>query len=265
MTFRKRLYVTLHPGEKGGILERVFEILLVTLIALNILAIVLDSVPEYEHDYHEAFVNFEYYSILFFTLEYIARLYAIVEDPRYADGIAGRLRYIASPVAIIDLLAFIPFYLAFLPLDLRVLRIFRLMVLFRMFKIVRYLHALRIFRKVLLDRKEHLILSLIFIMFVLITISFVMYYAERDAQPEVFTSIPASMWWGISTLTTVGYGDMVPITPMGKFLGGLFSIMGIGILALPAGILSSGFYEFLHKSKSKENKRCPHCGEELHD
>jgi voltage-gated potassium channel len=122
------------------------------------------------------------------------------------------------------------------------------------------------------DRKEQLVLSFIFILFVLIIISFVMFYAEHDAQPDHFSSIPAAMWWGIATLTTVGYGDMVPITPLGKFLGGLFAIAGVGLLALPAGILSSGFFELLHnKDRDKDtdrdqrNERCPHCGKQIHD
>ena len=127
------------------------------------------------------------------------------------------------------------------------------------------MHALSIFRMVLKDRREQLVLSFIFLLFVLIIISFVMYYAENAAQPDEFSSIPATMWWGVETLTTVGYGDMVPITPLGKFLGSVFAIAGVGLLALPAGILSSGFFEMLHKINKQEIKRCPHCGEELHD
>ncbi len=171
-----------------------------------------------------------------------------------------------SPIAIVDLLAILPFYFRFLAIDLRFLRIFRLMALFRMFKIARYLHALTIFRRVLKDRKEQLVLSFIFILFVLVVISFVMFYAENEAQPEKFSSIPATMWWGIATLTTVGYGDVVPITSLGKFLGGVFAIAGVGLLALPAGILSSGFFEMLHDKGSggKSTNVCPHCGKEIH-
>jgi voltage-gated potassium channel len=136
-----------------------------------------------------------------------------------------------------------------------------------MFKIARYLHALNIFRRVLKDRKEQLVLSFIFVLFVLVVISFVMFYVENEAQPDKFSSIPATMWWGISTLTTVGYGDIVPITAWGKFLGGIFAIAGVGLLALPAGILSSGFFEMLHRKNApqKTSKICPHCGKEIHD
>jgi voltage-gated potassium channel len=108
------------------------------------------------------------------------------------------------------------------------------------------------------------VLSFLFILFVLIFISFIMFYAENSAQPEKFSSIPATLWWGVETLTTVGYGDMVPVTPLGKFLGGLFAIAGVGILALPAGILSSGFFEVLY-TKNKKSQKCPHCGKEIHD
>jgi len=263
MKFRRRLYVTLEPNEKGGLLEIVFEVVLVVIIVLNILAIVLDSVKEIDREYKQLFHRFEVFSVVFFTVEYIARLYSIVERPRNSDPVKGRLKFMVSPIAIVDLLAFVPFYLTFLPLDLRFLRIFRLMAIFRMLKFARYLHALGIFKKVLYDRKEQLVLSFFFILFILVTISFIMFYTEHEAQPEKFSSIPATMWWGIATLTTVGYGDIVPITTLGKFLGGLFAIAGVGLLALPAGILSSGFYEVMHKNRAVQ--KCPHCGKEIHE
>jgi voltage-gated potassium channel len=265
MTLRRRLYLILSPDERGGILERVFEFLLIGTIILNILAIVLDSIPSIHLEYAWLFNDFEIYSLIFFTVEYIARVYSIVEHPRFSHPVHGRLKYVRSPIAIIDLLAFLPFYLKFVSIDLRFLRIFRLMALFRMFKIARYLHALTIFRSVLKDRKEQLVLSFLFILFVLVVISFIMFYVENEAQPDKFSSIPDTMWWGIATLTTVGYGDVVPITSLGKFLGGIFAIAGVGLLALPAGILSSGFFEMLHvkNTASKATKVCPHCGKEI--
>ena len=266
MKLRRRLYLTLDPTEKGGLPERIFEVLLIVIIILNILAIVLDSVKSIKEEYHYIFRDFEIFSIFFFTVEYLARIYSIVENKKYADPIHGRLKFARTPLAIIDLLAFLPFYLVLLPLDLRFLRIFRLMALFRMFKIARYLHALNIFKRVIVERKEQLVLSFLFILFVLVIISFVMFYVENAAQPDKFSSIPATMWWGIATLTTVGYGDMVPITDVGKFLGGIFAIAGVGLLALPAGILSSGFFELLHVDKDKKSElKCPHCGKEFHE
>lgn len=262
MTFRRRLYLILEPTEKGGILERVFKVMLVTIITLNIVAIVSESVKEIHDDHITLFRNFEIFSVIFFTIEYAARIYSIVENKKYKDPVSGRLKFVHTPMAIIDLLAFIPFYLSFLPLDLRFLRIFRLMGLLRMFKVARYMHALTLLKRVLYDRREQLILSIVFILFILVIISTIMFYVEREAQPDKFSSIPATMWWGIATLTTVGYGDLMPITPWGKILGGMFAITGVLLLALPAGILSSGFFEAMHRTI---NRKCPHCGEEIHD
>ena len=265
MNLRRRLYLTLEPTEKGGTLERIFEFVLISMIVLNIVAIVLDSVQYIRDQYHDEFVIFETISVIFFTVEYIARLYAIVENPKYKHLITGRLRYAKTSMAVIDLMAILPFYLTFLPIDLRFLRIFRLMGLFRMFKIARYMTALNIFKRVLSERKEQLVLSFIFILFILVIISALMFYAEHEAQPDKFSSIPAAMWWGIATLTTVGYGDIVPITTIGKFLGGLITIFGVALLALPTGILSSGFFELLHKPSASKKHTCPHCGKDFHD
>lgn len=261
MTIRRRIYLILEPTEKGGILERIFELLLIAIIVLNILAIVCESIKEVRDQYADAFHTFEIFSVVFFTVEYVLRIYSIVESPKYRHPVTGRIKYIGTPMAIIDLMAFVPFYLTFLPVDLRILRIFRLMGLFRMFKVARYMHALSMFKKVLHDRREQLVLSIFFILFILVLISTTMFYVEREAQPDKFTSIPATMWWGIATLTTVGYGDMVPITAWGRILGGLFAITGVGLLALPAGILSSGFFEMMHRPRTRQ---CPHCGKEFH-
>ncbi len=265
MTLRKRLYRILEPSEKGGgAVDRIFEYLLISIIILNIIAIVLESVEDEYILFEGIFYYFEIFSVVFFTVEYIARIYSIVENPKYHHPVTGRLQYAKSSMAIVDLLAFLPFYLTFLPIDLRVLRMFRLMALFRMFKIARYMQALEIFKRVIFERREQLVLSFVFILFILIIISFFMFYAEHDAQPNKFGSIPEAMWWGVATLTTVGYGDIVPITPWGKILGGLFAIAGVGFLALPAGILSSGFFELLHKPQGKKHS-CPHCGKDFHD
>lgn len=257
--------MTLDPSERGGVPERIFETCLVVVIVLNIVIITIDSVGSINQRFGPFFRRFEVFSLAFFTLEYIARLYSIVEKRKYAHPLFGRLRYAGTPLAIIDLLSFLPLYLAFLPLDLQILRIFRLMALFRMFKIARYLHALEIFKRVMIERKEQLVLSFLFILFILVIISFAMYYVEHDAQPDKFSSIPAAMWWGIATLTTVGYGDIVPITDLGKFLGGIFAIAGVALLALPAGVLSSGFFEMITHERKKKTEQCPHCGKDIHD
>src|SRR5690349_17330525 len=174
MTFRRRLFITLDPSERGGVPVQIFEFFLVVIIILNIVTITVDSVNTIDHDYGTHFRRFENFSLIFFTIEYIARIYSIVEKPKYRHPLKGRLKFAVTPLAIIDLLSILPFYLAFLPIDLRVLRIFRLMSLFRMFKIARYLHALNIFKRVLIERKEQLVLSFLFILFILVIISFSM-------------------------------------------------------------------------------------------
>lgn len=263
MTLRKKLFRILEPTERGGVIERIFEFALIIIIILNIILILLESIKSINDEYSVPFRQFEIFSVFFFTIEYVLRIYSIVEKSGFNDPVTGRLKYIKTPLAVIDLISVLPFYLTFLPIDLRFLRIVRLMALFRMFKIARYLHALNIFKRVLSDRKEQLVLTIIFILFILIIISSLMFYIENPYQPEIFSSIPATMWWGVATLTTVGYGDMVPMTALGKILSGAFAIVGFGLLALPAGILSSGFFEMLHTPKSKKHI-CPHCGKDFH-
>jgi voltage-gated potassium channel len=264
MTLRKWAYNLLEPSVSGSKAARATELLLIVLIFLNILAIILESVHDINAEYGQFFHQLEFFSIIIFSVEYVLRLWVSPENPKFNGSIKGRIAYAMSPMALIDLFSILPFYLNFLPIDLLFIRIIRLFRLIRVLKIARYLKALNLIQAVLRERKEQIMLSVMFIVFLLVIVSTVMFYIEHDAQPEKFTSIPATMWWGIETLTTVGYGDMIPQTPFGKVLGGMIAILGIGLFALPAGILSSGLTDHLHGSK-KKFKRCPHCGGELPD
>jgi voltage-gated potassium channel len=256
----------MNPVGSGDPLARSIEIGLLILIFVNILALMLESVQAINARYREIFMYVEIFSILVFTIEYLLRVWSCVESPLYRKPFTGRLRYIASGMAIIDLLAILPFYLAFLPIDLRFIRIIRFFRVFRLLKIARYLKALNLIQTVLRERREQIYLSVMFIFFLLVIVSTLMYYVEYDAQPQVFSSIPASMWWGIETLTTVGYGDMLPVTMYGRILGGMIAVLGIGLFALPAGILSSGLTEHLQKNgRDKRPKKCPHCGGDLYE
>jgi voltage-gated potassium channel len=270
MTLRKWAYDLLEPTASGSKAAKAIEVLLITLIFMNIVAIILESVKEINDDYSGLFHEIERFSVIVFTIEYILRMWSAPENPKYQKPFTGRLRYGVSTMALIDLFSILPFYLAGLlnviPVDMRFIRVIRLFRLIRVLKIARYLKALNIIQAVFRERREQIVLSIMFIIFLLVMISTVMYYVEHDTQPELFSSIPATMWWGIETLTTVGYGDMVPVTTLGKLLGGMIAVLGIGLFALPAGILSSGLTEHLNKSGTKSRlKRCPHCGEELHD
>ncbi|MGI0105969.1 ion transporter [Salinimicrobium sp. WS361] len=262
-TFPKGLKKSVHKimsiSKRQGNFSWYFDVFIISLILLNILALVLESLIPIKQQYHEQFVLFETFSVLIFTLEYVLRVWSANVNPKYSRSVIGNFKYACTPLAVIDLLAILPFYLPFLGIDLRLLRMFRIFRVFRLFKIARYLTALELMERVLIKKKEELMVSLIFTVFLLLLASTLMYYIENEAQPEHFSSIPETMWWGIATLTTVGYGDMYPVTGLGQFLGGIIAIIGIGLFALPTGILAAGFSEEVSQ-KAKEEGACPNCG-----
>ena len=228
---------------------RLLNHLLIALIIANVLAIVLDSVPSINARYHEWFLLFEWVSILLFTFEYVARVWASVEreNLRHKGPIRGRIRYMLSPLALIDMVAILPFYLTFLlPVDLRFMRVFRL---FLIFKLTRYHASMNLLARVVRHEAGPIAAALFVLMTLLVVAASFAFIAEHHAQPEVFGSIPDAMWWAIVTMTTVGYGDMVPVTVVGKLLGGAIAIIGLGMVALPAGLLAAGFSEQLHMRK----------------
>ncbi|MFT2008447.1 ion transporter [Pontibacter sp. 13R65] len=256
---RKQIYYLLSVAKKKGDASWWVDLFLIALISLNVVAIVLESVEPIRRQYQTLFERFELFSIVIFTLEYVLRLWTANENDKFRQPVIGNIRYAFTPFAVIDLLAILPFFLPFLGVDLRIIRMMRLFRLFRLFKIARYVNALRVIQKVLDDKREELLLSIVFTFFLLLFTSTIMYYVENEAQPDAFASIPETMWWSIATLTTVGYGDIYPLTPLGKLLGGIIAVLGIGLFALPAGILASGFSENLGKEIYQEGA-CPHCG-----
>lgn len=244
---RRRIYrlLELSGGEFAG---RIVNASILLLIVANVVAVILESEQEIESAYHDFFRAFEWVSVTVFTIEYIVRAWVAVEDARYADPVRGRLRYLLTPMAIVDLIAILPTLLmAFTQIDTRILRVLRL---FRIFKLTRHFSALEILFRVIRAELRTLGAAL-FIMFVLaILASAGMYAAERNVQPDAFGSIPRAMWWATVTLTTVGYGDVVPQTETGRLFSGLIVILGIGIAALPAGIIAGGFArEFQRRSE----------------
>ena len=258
LTVRHRAYTILTVADTGDSLNLVFDRMLLVLILLNVAAVVVASVPPLGAEYAGFFRGFEIFSVAVFTVEYVLRVWACVEDSHYRDPVAGRLRYVSTPMALFDLLAVLPFYISFLSVDLRMLRILRVFRLLRMAKIARYSHTLQIFGRVLLATRMQLLLTLMLMAVLLLLSASLMYAVEQQAQPEAFSSIPAAMWWAIATLTTVGYGDIYPVTPWGKFFGSLISIFGIGMFALPTGVLGAAFLEEI--GTSGKVAVCPHCG-----
>ncbi len=197
-----------------------------------------------------------------FTAEYALRLWS---GPAGGwRGLRGRLRLAARPLLVIDLLAILPAYLTFLGVDLRVLRMARMVRLARLAKLARYSVALRLLGRGLWERREELVVTALVGVFALFVAAALMYYAEHDAQPEVFASIPASFWWAVTTLTTVGYGDAYPVTVAGKVVGALVQVLGVGLFAVPAGLLGGSFLEQVERRRrEREPPRCPHCGAAL--
>ncbi len=235
---------------------------LLGLIFLNVVAAVLGSVRALRQQWGAALDAFEAVSVFVFTLEYLARLWSCTLDPSVRSPILGRLRYALRPMALIDLASFLPFFLPFVGVDLRSLRVLRLFRVLRIAKIGRYYSSLSVITQVLRGKKEELVLTSVAMVMLLLLSSSLLYYCENVAQPRVFSSIPATMWWAVATLTTVGYGDMCPITPIGKLCASGISILGIGMFALPTGILGAGFVEAIRGGK-QEKGVCPHCGKAL--
>lgn len=267
-SLRSRVYHWLEPSEHVRAWDKMPDVFILLLILVSVVVVVLESLPEMEA-YSGLLQQIEAACVGVFTVEYLLRLWSCVEHPGYAHPLWGRLRYALSPSAIIDLLAIAPFYLAPLAASntvvLRLLRIFRLL---RLLKLGRYHSSLGILGRVLLSRREELAISLVLVVILIVVASTLMYALEHDAQPKLFSSIPAAMWWGVVTMTTVGYGDVYPVTAGGKMVAGLSLLLGIGLFALPAGILASGFSEEMQRTKAEELQEaqiqvCPHCGKPL--
>lgn len=262
---RSKVYALLEPREDDPPFEKFLNVTLFALIAANVAAVVLETVPELRQRWGREFQLFDDVSVLIFSVELLLRVWSCPADPRFA-GPGGRLRFLRTPLAVVDVLAILPWYLPLaFHLDARMLRMLRLVRLFRVFKLARYSEALRTLAAIARERRGELAVTAMFGAMLLLLASSAMYALEHEAQPEAFSSIPAAMWWGCVTLTTVGYGDLYPVTPLGRAAGGLIQIVGVGLFALPAGILAGGFASHLEarRSAARETKRCPHCGEEL--
>lgn len=241
---------------------RGFQIFIVSLIAANVLMVILETEDAIKNPYGYLFNPFEIFSVIIFTIEYAARIIVCTLNPKYQNKKYSRLRFVFSPMMLIDLAAILPFFLPFVIADIRFIRIIRLFRLFRMFKLARYSESMQTLGDVFRAKAGDLGVAFFVLFIVWIFASTLMYFAENEAQPEAFSSIPSSMWWGIITLTTIGYGDTVPVTSMGKVIGAGVAVLGIAVYAIPAGIMASAFTEELRK-KRQRGKKCPHCGKDL--
>lgn len=247
VSWRRWIYLTIEAGGSNTA-ARYFDDFMVILILANVLAVILESVPSIHAQYATAFAVFDVVSVAIFTVEYALRLWASIEIPaiRQRGPVLGRAMFASRPAQIIDFLAFAPTYLSFfMPVgDLRVLRMFRLI---RFLKLVRYSPAMVTLGRALYEERRALVGAMILMIGTAVFSGTIMYLIEGQAQPKQFGTIPDAMWWALATLTTIGYGDAVPVTPLGKMFGSLVMICGLGLFALPIGIVATAFVNEIHR------------------
>ena len=238
-TFRQKVHSALNADRYSGRLNEFVDLVMGKLIFLSVAAVMLETVESIHTPMQHQFRYFDYFTVVVFSLEYIARVWVCPEDEAYGEGWIERLRYMVTPIALIDLLSILPFYLTFfMAMDLRFLRAIRLL---RLLKFTRYSNAMTTLMEVVTEQIPALSAAFFTTLTVTIFAASLIYLVEHEAQPDKFTSIPEATYWAIITLLSVGYGDIVPITSIGKFVTMIISLAGLGLVALPAGILASGF------------------------
>lgn len=239
--WRREVHDILEVGGEAYPLGRVVNAFIIVLIILNAVAFAAETVDHLAERYGAFFHYFNIFSVAVFSIEYVLRVWSAIDIPMLSrmPRWKARFRFALRPIMLIDLFAVLPFYFQWLiPIDLRALRVLRL---FRLLKLARYSPALQTLGRVLAQESSALLGALLVMLVLLLFASTGIYFLERGAQPEKFGSIPAAAWWAIATLTTVGYGDVVPITPAGKVLGGFVMLLGVGMFALPIAIIATGF------------------------
>ena len=241
MALRRRTYILLSPGARSGKGLSWVNQCVAALILLSILIAVLESEPPLYQEFTYGFFLVEVGITSAFSIEYVARVWASAEDPRFGPGLMGRLKYCISPAALLDLIAITPLFLSIVGSEAFLFRLLRLLRILRLAKLGRYSTAMSAIADAIRSRRYELAASLACAAVLLLVSSTFLYLLESEAQPETFGSIPRAMWWSISTLTTVGYGDVIPVTALGRVFGGVTAVIGIGLIAMPTGILAAAF------------------------
>ncbi len=260
---KQKIYKIINVDDDNYLPSKLFDIIIVILIILSMISVILSTFNNIPSWITNLMSKFEIISIVIFTIEYLLRIWTADLLYPHIGKIKSRIKYIFSFMALIDLVAILPFYLPFVTnIDLRSLRLLRLFRMARIFKINRYTTALNSVSNVLIKKKDQLISSLSVVFILMLIASILMYYCEHDAQPDVFDNAFSGFWWAIATLTTVGYGDIYPVTILGKILSAIMALLGIGLVAVPTGIISAGFSEEINE-KDDDIEYCPYCGHKL--
>lgn len=248
-SLRKRIWEILEKGNSNDKVSFYTDIFLIALIVFNIIAVLLETVDSIYSNYALEFLIFERFSTVVFLIEYILRIWVCVEEKVKNNKLITRLKYASTWPAIIDLLAVLSGLLPMIfEVDLRILRALRML---RLLKFSRYFKVMNLLLGVLKEEKQSFLAAMFLLTIAMLIASTGIYIFEKDAQPDKFSSIPEAMWWAIATLTTIGYGDVTPVTGMGKFFGAIIAIIGIGVVALPSGILASGFTDQLKRRQAQ--------------
>lgn len=270
--FMRRLYAFLDPSDGMGAGERLFNVLLTGLILLNVAVTVVGTVPGVAREYGAAIRLFDLFSLLVFGLEYAARLYVTPLRPNFGGGGRGYLRYALSPLPLIDLLVIVALLVPGTT-ALASLRGLRLLKLLSLLKLGRYSDSLQLIGRVVAQRSGELLTTVLIVLVLVFIAASLLYQVESAAGTKGYESIPQALWWAVVTLTTTGYGDVYPATPLGKLAAGMIMLFGVGMVALPAGMIASGFAEELARLRTRPDappapvpaapRFCPHCGERL--
>ena len=269
---KRKIFEIIQPAKKGNLASKLFDLFIVLLVFFSIASVFI-STFEVSPKVVRYLINALWGMLIVFSVEYLLRIWTA--DLLYPEltPVRARLKYICSGMAIIDLISFLPFYLPLFLSNVVVTRSLLLLLLLRLFKLSRYTDAMSSIWSVFRNKIQEILVSILFVMMMLVIASLLIYYAEHDAQPDKFTNAFSGVWWAVATLTTVGYGDIYPVTGAGRFLGGIIALTGIGLVAVPTGIISAGFVELLERNRGGKRKAseepkekpnyCPHCGKKL--
>ncbi len=263
VTLRTRVWQIVAVAHKGDIPSYIFDWSILTLILISVLTVMLDTNPEISAEYHQLFRTIEILTTLMFSIEYLLRLWSCATRTMYRGNIKGRLKWMTTPLAIIDLIAILPFYLTLFGLDPDLAHMLSLIRILRIIKLVRYSTSIKMIHNVWRYSRHELFIAAVLIIVITIVSSALMYFAEHRVQPENFRDILTTMWWTVMTITNVGYGDVVPVTGFGQFIGSVVAILGIAVFALPTAILGASFMREIQNRRKPAYDSCPHCGEKL--
>ncbi len=249
---KRRVNEILDHPKMGDRRAMAIQVFLAATIVINTIAVVIITVPDIRSVYLAVLNLVITICLGIFTVEYFLRIWSCSDAITFRKRTYERMRYALHFYLIIDLISIIPVFFPFLfPSHIALLRLVRLVSIFKLGRYTRYSKSLALFRRVLIRKQEIFVIMLFFLVFVILFSSTILYLVENPVQPDAFSSIPAAMWWAVMTVTTVGYGDIIPVTPLGRILAGLFTLTGVLVLALPSAILASGFMEEREKEREK--------------